>query len=144
MEFSSPSSGSGNDYRNFKPMYTLQPVRSTRDKQLKQWSDIVMQHCKENNISNINPNACPLFSNDTINRKLSPDGINAVVQNMINAGTHLMSFFNQGLLVFHYFVIFWMQLISLSRSTSCRKCWMGEWAIRQIPESFFESARDLS
>ena len=87
-------------------MYTLQPVRSTRDKQLKQWSDIVMQHCKENNISNINPSTCPLFSNDAINRKLSPDGINAVVQNMINAGTHLMSFVNQGFLVFHYFIIF--------------------------------------
>ena len=73
-----------------------------------------MQHCKENNISNINPSTCPLFSNDAINRKLSPDGINAVVQNMINAGTHLMSFVNQGFLVFHYFIIFNVIDIALS------------------------------
>ena len=67
-------------------MYTLQPVKATRDKQLRQWSVIVMQHCMENKVSNINPSTFPLFSNDDLGRKLSTEGIAAVVENMIKAG----------------------------------------------------------
>lgn len=86
MEAGNPENGVGNDFRNFKPMYTLQPVRSTRDKQLKQWGDIVMRYCKEKKISSIDPSTFPLFSNESIDRKLSLEGIDAVVQNMIRAG----------------------------------------------------------
>lgn len=75
-----------NDFRNFKPMYTLQPVKITQDKQLKQWNDIVLRHCKENKIATMNPLSFGLFSNDNIDRRLSIEGINAVVDYMIKRG----------------------------------------------------------
>lgn len=103
-----------------------------------------MQHCKENNISNINPTTFPLFSNDTIHRKLSPEGIDAVVQNMINAGTfHPMSFIDEGFFVAHYFAILRGQITSHNGSNFCRECGMGEWTFGQVLKSFFESSRYL-
>ena len=77
------------DFRNFKPMYTLQPVKATRDKQLKQWSYIVMSFCKINDLQKINPSDFPPFSNSDIDRKLSTEAIKAVVDNMIAKGDHL-------------------------------------------------------
>ena len=76
----------GDSYINFKPMFTLQPVKATREKQLKQWSSIIMKYCKDNNLNKINPTDFPLFTNRSIDRKLPDEGIAAVVENMIKAG----------------------------------------------------------
>jgi ESCRT-II complex subunit VPS25 len=86
METSSTESSSGSDFRNFKPMFTLQPVKATREKQLKQWSSIIMKHCKDNNLNQINPSDFSLFSNRSIERQLSDEGITAVVESMIKDG----------------------------------------------------------
>ena len=83
------TSSAVNDFRNFKPMYTLQPVKATREKQLKQWSNIVMKHCRESNLSKINPADFALFRNPSIDRNLSPEAIGAVVESMIKTGKHL-------------------------------------------------------
>ena len=79
---------------NFKPMFTLQPVKATREKQLKQWSSIIMRHCKDNNLNQINPSDFPLFSNRSIDRQLSDEGITAVVENMIKSGNSAFKTFN--------------------------------------------------
>lgn len=76
------------DFRNFKPMYTLQPVKATRDKQLKQWSSIVMSFCKTKDLQKINPADFPPFSNSDIDRKLSTEAIKAVIDSMIAKGDH--------------------------------------------------------
>jgi len=34
----------------FKPLYTLQPVKATRDKQLKLWVDLIIRYCREHNV----------------------------------------------------------------------------------------------
>lgn len=86
MELQNADSSTNGDFRNFKPMYTLQPVKSTRDKQLKQWSNIIMKFCKDNNTAKINPHDFALFSNDAIDRKLSDEAVTAVVDNMIKTG----------------------------------------------------------
>jgi ESCRT-II complex subunit len=78
-----------NDFRSFKPMYTLQPVKATREKQLKQWSNIIMKFCRDNKVSSINPADFSLFKNPTIDRNLSPEAVTAVVESMIKAGKHL-------------------------------------------------------
>ena len=75
----------------FKPLYTLQPVKATRDKQLKVWADLILRHCRENNLTSIHPATFPLFRNDAIDRQLSPDGIAAVVDIMIASGTPSIS-----------------------------------------------------
>jgi ESCRT-II complex subunit len=94
MEASSTGNTSGSDFRNFKPMFTLQPVKATREKQLKQWSSIIMSHCKDNNLNQINPSDFPLFSNRSIDRQLSDEGITAVVENMIKSGNSAFKTFN--------------------------------------------------
>ena len=78
-----------NDFRSFKPMYTLQPVKATREKQLKQWSNIIMKFCRDNKVSSINPADFSLFRNPIIDRNLSPEGVTAVVESMIKAGKHM-------------------------------------------------------
>ena len=85
-DFASPNSSGIHDLRNFKPMYTLQPVKSTREKQLKQWSEILMRYCKVNRVSSFSPFDFILFSNDLLGRKLAREGIIAIVENMISAG----------------------------------------------------------
>jgi hypothetical protein len=77
---------SENDFYNFKPLYTLQPVKLTREKQLRQWNEIILRHCKDNDIRTINPFSFPLFSNISIDRKLSIEGIGAVIDHLIRRG----------------------------------------------------------
>lgn len=89
METPSGDRAALNDFRSFKPMYTLQPVKATREKQLKQWSNIVMKFCKDNKVSSINPADFSLFRNPTIDRNLSPEAVTAVVESMIKAGKQL-------------------------------------------------------
>ena len=74
------------DWQQFKPLFTLQPVKSTREKQLKLWSELVMRHCREHHLVTIHPSTFPLFRNDAIERQLSAEGIAAVVDHMIKIG----------------------------------------------------------
>ena len=100
METSSGDRNTVNDFRNFKPMYTLQPVKATREKQLKQWSNIVMKFCRENSVSKMNPTDFALFKNPDIDRNLPPEAIGAVVESMVKAGKHLNIIFGKNDFVF--------------------------------------------
>jgi ESCRT-II complex subunit VPS25 len=84
--FSSAAATNLEDFRKFKPLYTLQPVKATREKQLEIWCNIVIKHCRDNNITSIMPSSFPVFSNVEIGRKLSPEGISAVVEHLITLG----------------------------------------------------------
>ena len=71
---------------NFRPLFTLQPVRSTREKQLKIWDDLILKFCRENKVTSIIPNSFALFENTTIERSLNVESRNAVIQHLISNG----------------------------------------------------------
>ena len=71
----------------FKPLFTLQPVKATRDKQLKLWNELIMRHCREHKLSTIHPQSFTLFRNEAIDRQMSDEGILAVVECMVANGT---------------------------------------------------------
>ncbi|RYY82739.1 hypothetical protein EON63_12755 [archaeon] len=64
----------------------LQPVLETREKQLKLWRDLILKYCSATHVYRIVPSNFPYFANDTIDRKLSADGIGAVVEFLLQSG----------------------------------------------------------
>jgi len=70
----------------FKPFFTLQPVQATRDKQLRQWCDLIMQYHQHHGLYTMTPATFPLFRNEAIDRQLSREGVEAVIAFMINDG----------------------------------------------------------
>lgn len=71
----------------FPPFFTIQPNLETRDKQLSAWCDLVLKYCKANNkyiIDVREAESWPLFNNQEIQRNLSSDGIQLVLNNLQN------------------------------------------------------------
>ncbi|CAM9213413.1 unnamed protein product [Ectocarpus fasciculatus] len=68
---------------NFRPFFTIQPVKPTKDKQLKLWKDIILEYHMQNNVCTMNVATCPLFENKTIDRRLSIDGIKEIIDHLI-------------------------------------------------------------
>jgi ESCRT-II complex subunit VPS25 len=64
----------------------LQPVAETREKQLRLWRELILQSCASTNTFTINPTSFTIFSNPNIDRRLSPEGINAVIEYLIKSG----------------------------------------------------------
>uniref|UniRef100_A0A915HF46 Vacuolar protein-sorting-associated protein 25 n=1 Tax=Romanomermis culicivorax TaxID=13658 RepID=A0A915HF46_ROMCU len=65
----------------FPPFFTLQPNANTRQKQLECWSSFILEYCqvfKIYELDMLEAQQSPIFSNDSINRKLSKEGIDAV------------------------------------------------------------------
>eukprot|EP01035_Chromulina_nebulosa_P017233 gene17233-22759_t len=74
------------DIWNFPPFFTLQPNNETRSKQLDQWAQLILKHHSINNIYKMTPSSYIYFSNDSINRKLSNEGIISVINYLISKG----------------------------------------------------------
>eukprot|EP00474_Spongospora_subterranea_P000875 CRZ01333.1 hypothetical protein [Spongospora subterranea] len=77
---------------SFPPFYTLQPVLATRQKQLSMWIEVVLEYVErykrpilyaEDKAESETPN---LFYNPAINRRLSREGIQAVLEAMVANG----------------------------------------------------------
>ena len=66
------------EWRSFPPLYTLQPVESTRLQQLKIWVDLVHLWSTEHRQSRFVLHECPVFENKAISRRLPREGIEAV------------------------------------------------------------------
>jgi len=82
-DFSFPS------YYNFPPFYTIQPVASIREKQLKLWCDFLTSYLKAHNkwsISVQEDAKTELFFNASLNRALPTEGIQAVLQELCSLG----------------------------------------------------------
>lgn len=73
------------DMLSFPPFYTLQPVKETRDKQLQQWLDLVVSHCRSSAEWEID-NSFSLFENAAINRRLSDSGREEVISYLVQKG----------------------------------------------------------
>ena len=68
-------------------MNRIQPVAATREKQLKLWRELILQYCIHNNLHSLVPSSFPFFKNSAIERELSVDNINVVVNYIIKSGT---------------------------------------------------------
>ncbi len=64
----------------------IQPVKLTKDKQLKLWKEIILEYHMQNNIFTMNLLTCCLFDNRTIDRRLSPAAIREIVDYLVNCG----------------------------------------------------------
>jgi len=73
-------------YYDFPPFFTLQPVAETRIKQLKLWRELVLGYHEHHRLYSMGPpSTFPLFKNDAIDRKLSTEGIDAVVTSLLSS-----------------------------------------------------------
>ena len=70
----------------FRPFFSLQPVHSTREKQLKLWRDLIIQYHSHHRNFRMTPSSFELFRNDGIERQLSSEGIAAVIESLIKTG----------------------------------------------------------
>eukprot|EP01029_Cantina_marsupialis_P028810 TRINITY_DN778029_c0_g1_i1.p1 TRINITY_DN778029_c0_g1~~TRINITY_DN778029_c0_g1_i1.p1 ORF type:complete len:168 (+),score=26.63 TRINITY_DN778029_c0_g1_i1:36-539(+) len=70
---------------DFPPFFTLQNGE-TRIKQLDQWQEIITAHFGANKKSCLVVNDFSLWENQKIKRKLSPDGVNAVMDHIVSNG----------------------------------------------------------
>lgn len=71
---------------NFRPFFTLQPVRATREKQVLLWQDLIIKYHAQTCQFTMVPNDFPYFHNVTIERRLSNDAINHIIECMILSG----------------------------------------------------------
>ena len=74
------------DVVDFPPLYTLQPVATTRAKQLEVWRGLVLKACDEKAVTSLDLPTFPAFTNDKIKRSLDMDGRRAVGDALVEAG----------------------------------------------------------
>ncbi|ETW09739.1 hypothetical protein H310_00228 [Aphanomyces invadans] len=74
------------EHYSFPPFFTLQPVRSTREKQLILWKALVLDYHKAMNQPVLTPNSTSIFENQQINRKLSMEARTAIVTYLVRCG----------------------------------------------------------
>lgn len=74
------------EYWSFPPFFTLQPVAETREKQLQMWTAVIVQWAKATNTWSLAPHQCPLWENAAIARRLSDEGQQAVIAELIRRG----------------------------------------------------------
>jgi len=73
-------------FYNYPPYFTLQPVQETRDRQEKLWTDLILDFCKFRKVFVIDLDEFDLFSNPSIERKLSYEGRRAFVAALVKNG----------------------------------------------------------
>ncbi|XP_017837238.1 vacuolar protein-sorting-associated protein 25 [Drosophila busckii] len=72
----------------FPPFFTLQPHEETRQQQLKVWADLFLKYLKHTNkfTLSINDQSLPLYYNESINRRLSPELLLQVLEQLQRSG----------------------------------------------------------
>eukprot|EP00580_Thalassiosira_gravida_P019980 CAMPEP_0201662116 /NCGR_PEP_ID=MMETSP0494-20130426/4300_1 /ASSEMBLY_ACC=CAM_ASM_000839 /TAXON_ID=420259 /ORGANISM="Thalassiosira gravida, Strain GMp14c1" /LENGTH=178 /DNA_ID=CAMNT_0048140409 /DNA_START=20 /DNA_END=556 /DNA_ORIENTATION=+ len=74
------------DFYYFPPFFTIQPVLSTREKQLGQWRELILKYHTDLKIKTLVVHECPLFQNSTIQRNLTPSDIQIVMFDFVLSG----------------------------------------------------------
>ncbi|KAF9351280.1 Vacuolar protein-sorting-associated protein 25 [Mortierella sp. AD094] len=89
----SPALASGFQFpsiHNFPPFYTLQPTESTWKSQADLWSTIIMRYYRHHRLYQLDLDDTAtnedLFNNQRINRRLKPETIQAIVDEMVKKG----------------------------------------------------------
>ncbi|GJQ09346.1 hypothetical protein GpartN1_g1137.t1 [Galdieria partita] len=76
-------------FHSYPPSFTLQPVKTTKEKQLKLWCDLVLSYCKHYKIFKLSLTDSansPLFVNTSIDRRLSISAIEEVFSRLVSMG----------------------------------------------------------
>ena len=71
---------------SFPPFFTIQPVLSTREKQLSLWRELILNYHTQLKIKTLVVHECPLWRNESIQRQLQPEGIQIVMDDFCNNG----------------------------------------------------------
>ncbi|KAL7431943.1 hypothetical protein ACHAXM_002845 [Skeletonema potamos] len=74
------------DFYHFPPFFTIQPVLSTREKQLGQWRQLILKYHTDLKIKTLVLHECPLWKNKSIDRQLDKDEIQLVVEDLVKSG----------------------------------------------------------
>ena len=74
------------EFYSFPPFFTIQPVLSTREKQMALWQELILRYHTEKKIKTLVVHDCPLWKNVTIGRQLSPDDIAVVMKEFCKSG----------------------------------------------------------
>jgi ESCRT-II complex subunit VPS25 len=74
---------------NFPPFFTLQPNLDTRRKQVDAWTSLILAYCRHHRKYTLDVAEAltsPLFNNTTIGRKLSPDTVYILLDDLQKKG----------------------------------------------------------
>ncbi|GJP39579.1 hypothetical protein CLOM_g23933 [Closterium sp. NIES-68] len=56
-------------FYNYPPYFTLQPVRATRERQVRLWADLIVAYCRQHRMWVVSTDDFPLFHNVAIERR---------------------------------------------------------------------------
>lgn len=76
-------------FYNFEPFFTIQPNIETRRQQLKAWRQLMIEYYSSINQYVLDVNRAtdePIFNNHKINRQLSSDGLQLILEHMLSEG----------------------------------------------------------
>ncbi|CAB9508614.1 protein sorting-associated protein 25 [Seminavis robusta] len=74
------------EFYSFPPFFTIQPVLSTREKQMALWQELILRYHTEKKIKTLVVHDCPLWKNESIGRQLSPEDIGVVMTEFCKSG----------------------------------------------------------
>ena len=74
------------DFYSFAPFFTIQPVLSSREKQLALWRELILRYHTDRKIRQLVVHDCPLWKNEAIPRQLSPKDIQIVMDDFVQHG----------------------------------------------------------
>jgi len=74
------------EFYSFPPFFTIQPVLTTREKQMGLWRELILSYHSHQKIKVMRVHDCPLWKNADIGRELSPDDIQQVMEDFVKHG----------------------------------------------------------
>jgi len=74
------------EFYSFPPFFTIQPVLSTREKQMGLWRELILRYHTSLKIKTLVVHDCPLWKNADISRSLNNDDINTIMQDFCQSG----------------------------------------------------------
>jgi ESCRT-II complex subunit VPS25 len=74
------------EFYSFPPFFTIQPVETTREKQLSLWRELILTYHTDRKIKTLVVHDCPLWKNPSISRSLSPGAIRLVMDDFCANG----------------------------------------------------------
>jgi ESCRT-II complex subunit VPS25 len=74
------------EFYSFPPFFTIQPVLTTREKQMGLWRELILRYHTQHKLKTLVVHECPLWKNREIQRSLSNDDIKVVMEDFVKSG----------------------------------------------------------
>jgi ESCRT-II complex subunit VPS25 len=75
------------EFYSFPPFFTIQPVLATRQKQLGLWTQLIVDYHYSHKLPICVKHECPLWSNPEIQRALSKEDLEVVLDHLVQRGS---------------------------------------------------------